>query len=128
MSYTAPLVAPPAVNPWDVEDIANQALDILRLDPSDMDAVRINAKAAEAVALIDQELDMVSPYPAYTAIPAPVIGAAVTVTVDGYRAKDAFGGVVDSWSQDGSFFRLSADRLKSVRSTLTPYVERRGLA
>lgn len=128
MSYIAPLVAPPAVNPWDVEDIALRALDVLRLDPSDMDAARINTKAVEAVALIDNELDMVLPYLGYTAIPAPVIGAAVTLTVELFKRKDAPGGITDSWSADGTFLRLSADVLKGVRSTLAPYVERRGVA
>ena len=128
MTDTAPTVAPPAVNPWDIEDIAAQALDVLRLDPSDMDAVRINTKAAEAVMLIDQYLDMDAPYADTTALPAPIIGAAVTLTVELYRRKDAPGGITDSWTVDGSFMRLSADVLKGVRSTLRPYKSRFGVA
>jgi hypothetical protein len=128
VTYTAPLVAGPAVNPWDTEDIAAQALDVLRLDPSDMDAERIAAKAEEAVALIDRKLDMVTPYASYASIPKPVRGAGVTLTVEMFKRKDAPGGITDAWSADGTFLRLSADVLKGVRSTLEPYVERRGVA
>lgn len=121
-------VSPPAVNPWDVTQVAERALDVLRLDPADMDAARIERKAAEAVALIDAELDLVLPYPTVSAIPAPVVEAAVNLTVELYRRKDAPGGITDSWTSDGSFLRLSADVMKGARSELAPYKGRRGLA
>ena len=121
-------VAAPAVNPWDVTAVVERALDVLRLDPADMDAARIEGKAAEAVALCDGELDMDTPYPTAAAIPAPVVGAAVTLTVELYRRKDAPGGITDSWSADGTYLRLSADVLKGVKSALRPYKARRGVA
>ena len=122
------VVAPPAANPWDVTEVAERALDVLRLDPSDMDAGRVEAKAAEAVALIDAELDMVTPYATAASIPASVFGAAVTLTVELYRRKDAPGGITDSWSADGTYLRLSADVMKGVKSVLRPYKARRGVA
>jgi len=128
MTYTSPLVAPPATNPWDVADVAARALAVLRLDPADADAARIDAAALAAVALVDAELDMVTPYASAAVIPAPVLDAAVNLTVEGYRRKDAPFGLTDSWSADGAFLRLSSDVLKGVRSQLGPYVERRGVA
>ena len=125
MSY---VVAPPAVNPWDIESVVESTLEILRLDPADMDAARIERKAREAAALIDEHLDMVTPYADTASIPAPITEAAVTLTVELYRRKDAPGGITDSWSADGSFLRLSADVTKGVRSALRPYRERRGVA
>jgi hypothetical protein len=122
------VVAPPAVNPWDVDAVVEQALDVLRLDPADMDAERIRRKALEAVALIDDELDMQTPYLGPEVFPAPVLEAAVTLTVELYRRKDAPGGITDSWTSDGSFLRLSADVMKGVRSQLRPYKRRRGVA
>ena len=105
VTYTPPLVAGPAANPWDTDAITSQALEVLRLDPSDMDAVRIATKAAEAVWLIDQQLDMAEPYATAAAIPTAIVGAAVTLTVELYKRKDAPGGITDSsWpADDGSF-------------------------
>lgn len=128
MTYTPPTVVGPAVNPWDIESITAQALGVLRLDPSDMDAARIATKATEAAWLIDQQLDMVTPYATADAIPTAIVGAAVTLTVELYRRKDAPGGITDSWTADGSFLRLSADVLKGVRSTIQPAKQRWGVA
>lgn len=118
-------VTPPAFNPWDVEEVTEMALDVLRLDPADQDAARVERKAAEAVALIDADLDLVDPF---ETIPVPVVEAAVNLTVELFRRKDAPGGITDSWTSDGSFLRLSADVMKGVRSELRPYKQRRGVA
>jgi hypothetical protein len=121
-------VAPPAANPWDLVEVTTRALAVLRLDPADADAQRVADAAAQAVELVDAELDMPIPYLDAASIPAPVMEAAVNLTVEGYRRKDAPFGLTDSWSVDGSYLRLSADVMKSTKSQLRPYKARRGLA
>ena len=121
-------VAAPAVNPWDVADVVDRALAVLRLDPADADADRVAQAAAEAVALVDAELDLTDPYTDAAAIPAPVVGAAVNLAVEDYRRKDAPFGLTDSWSSDGAYLRLSADVMKGVKSALRPYKDRQGMA
>jgi hypothetical protein len=118
-------VTSPAALPWDVDAVAFAALDILRLDPSDVDAERITSAATSATELVDYELDYeVAP----DTIPNPVFDAAVALTVETYRRKDAPFGVTDSWSADGAVIQLSADVMRGVRSTLTPYKSRWGIA
>jgi hypothetical protein len=125
MTYTPAAVASPARLPWTVEEVAVAALDVLRLDASDQDAARVAAAADSATVLVDSELDLeVAP----TTIPGPVFDAAVTLTVELYRRKDAPFGVSDSWSVDGAAIHLSADVMRGVRSTLNPFVGRRGIA
>jgi hypothetical protein len=121
-------VTPPAANPWDLAEVTTRALDVLRLDPADADAGRVGEAAAQAVALVDAELDMPDPYSTASGIPAPVLEAAVNLTVEGYRRKDAPFGLTDSWSADGAYLRLSADVMKSTKSQLRPYKARRGVA
>jgi len=121
-------VAPPAANPWDVADVASRALAVLRLDPADADALRVGEGAVLAVELVDELLDLRTAYPSAAAIPRAVVGAAVNLTVEDYRRKDAPFGLTDSWSADGAFLRLSADVYKGVRSQLQPFKDRRGMA
>ncbi len=122
-------VSAPAVLPWDVDAIVADALDILRLDPSDDDADRIRREALVATALCEQLLDCAtSPWASAAELPAPVAEAAVWSTVELYRRKDAPFGVTDSWSIDGAVVRLSADVMRGVRRLLTPYKARRGVA
>lgn len=128
MTYTAPTVAPPAPIPWDTAALLARALDVLRLDPTDEDAPRVELAVSEATALIDAELDLELAWTDSNAIPAPVTGAAVTLAVELYRRKDAPFGVSDSWSPDGAVVRLSSDYLRGVRSELAPFVARRGVA
>lgn len=129
MSYTPPTVAPPAVNPWNHATIGAAALDVLRLDATDEDASRINAAAFVATALIDQRLDYdVSPWAQSADIPPPLVSAAITLTIETYRRKDAPFGVTDSWSVDGAVLRLSSDVLRGVETSLAPYRARRGVA
>ena len=125
MSY---VVAPPAVNPWDIAEVVEGALEVLRLDPADMDAARIERKAREATQLVDQKLDLETPYLGMEVFPAPVIESAVDLTVELFRRKDSPGGITDSWTADGSFIRLSADVMKGVNSKLAPFRGRRGVA
>ena len=121
-------VAPPATNPWDVAAVASRALAVLRLDPDDADAERVAYAAVAAVVLIDAELDLRTAYASADAIPTPVVDAAVTLTVEGYRRKDAPFGLTDSWSADGAYLRLSADVMKGTKSQLRPFKDRRGMA
>ena len=116
MTYTAPTVAPPASIPFDVPAIADAALDVLRLDPADDDAARIAEEAARACRLVELELD----YPTSPVAVDPLaVSAAVTLTVELYRRKDAPFGVADAWSIDGASIRLSADVWRGVRSELS---------
>jgi hypothetical protein len=121
-------VAAPAANPWDLAEVTTRALDVLRLDPADADAQRVGDAAAQAVALVDAELDLPIAYSTWSGLPAPVVEAAVNLTVEGYRRKDAPFGLTDSWSADGAYLRLSADVMKSTKSQLRPYKARRGVA
>ena len=121
-------VTAPAENPWDLVVVTDRALAVLRLDPDDADAGRVLDAAAEAVVLVDAELDLPVAYSTSSAIPMPVVSAAVNLTVEGYRRKDAPFGVTDSWSADGAFLRLSADVMKGVKSQLRPFKARRGVA
>lgn len=118
-------VTTPAPLPWELEDIVARALDVLRLDPTDADAERIELAAVEATTLIEQSLDL---HESPTTIPAPVVGAAVQVTIELYRRKDAPFGVTDAWSVDGSIVRLSSDPLKGVWPSISRYRGRWGVA
>jgi hypothetical protein len=121
-------VTPPAANPWDVAAVASRALAVLRLDPADVDAERVTEAATSAVALVDAELDLRTAYASAAVIPPTVVEAAVNLTVEGYRRKDAPFGLTDSWSVDGAYLRLSADVMKGTKSALRPFKDRRGLA
>lgn len=115
MTYTPPTVAPPASLPFDVAAITEAALDVLRLDATDEDADRIAAAADVACRAVSLLQD-------YAVAPAAVDpleeSAAVTLTVEGYRRKDAPFGVTDAWSVDGASIRLSSDPYRSVRAEL----------
>jgi len=119
------VVAPPAPLPLDAQDIADQALAILRLDPADVDAARIEQAALVAIDLATQQLDFAE---VPTALSVAVTDAVVTLTVELYRRKDAPFGVTDSWSVDGAVLRLSSDVFRGVRSQLAKYRDRRGIA
>ena len=117
-------VSAPAALPWDVDAVADAALDILRLDAADEDAARILTAAASATELVDQVLDYET---APASIPSPVFDAAVNLTVELYRRKDAPFGVTDSWSVDGASILLSSDVMRGTRSTLSRYKARWGI-
>ena len=122
------VVAAPAVNPWDVDAMTERALDVLRLDPADMDAARVGQAVAHACQAMDEMLDKVAPYASSAAIPEPLVGAVVNGGIEQYKRKDAPGGITDSWSADGTFLRLSADPYKGMRATAAMYRERWSVA
>ena len=117
-------VAPPAANVWDVNDIAQQALDVLRMEGTDVDAGRVTDCAEIATRRIDQALDATVPID--TSTEPPLVQAAVIKTVEEYRTKDAPWGVLDAWSADTVPVRISSDWLRSVRVLIMPYKERFG--
>jgi hypothetical protein len=112
------VVAPPARLPWDVDEVALAAIDILRLDPSDVDAARINGLAVSATELVDSLLDFAT---APSSVPGPVFDTAVNLTVESYRRKDT----TDTGMLDVSMMQQAVDA--AVRSSLTRYKSRFGL-
>lgn len=120
--------APPAANPWDVDDVSAAALAILRLEPADEDAPEVATSAGVACELVDAELDMAAPFATVDDIPAHVHRAAVFLTVEMYRRKDAPFGVLNAWSVDDVMIRVGPDVMRSVRSILFPSKERFGVA
>ena len=128
MTYAPPVVVAPAVLPWDLPAIVADALDVLRLDPSDEDADRIATAATTATALLEQRLDLeTSPWMSSAELPAPLTTAATNLTVELYRRKDAPFGVTDAWSVDGALVRLSSDVLRGVGALVAPYRGRRAV-
>jgi hypothetical protein len=105
----------PATSAWDHGLIVDQAMAVLRLDADDRDADRIATAADEATDLIDAFLDLEV---GMTTIPVVAQGAAVQVTIELYRRKDAPFGVTDAWSPDGVPVQLSSDPLQGVKKRL----------
>lgn len=129
MTYTPPLVAPPAPLPWDIDTVLADVLAVLRLDPDDLDAPRVSDAAVAATELVESFLDFETmPYATTELIPEPLNRAVTNLAVELYRRKDAPFGRADSWSVDGAAYILSADVLKGVRSILVRYRSRRGVA
>jgi|SRR5262245_30743486 len=105
--------------PWDQETIAARALDILRINAGGIDAARVEAFVADAVELCETFID---PCVAWDAVPPPCETAAVNVTIELYRRKDAPFGVTNAWSDtDYGPVRIGSDWLNSVRYLLLPY-------
>lgn len=114
--------------------IASGALEQLRLATTDRDAPRIGRQALAACAAVDEYLELraVAGRVTYTVggrtvvayaggdAPAPVLEAAVMLTVELYTRKDATLGVL---GQGPDAVRLSSDHLAGVRSQLAPFVE-----
>jgi hypothetical protein len=118
-------VTPPAANVWDVNDIAQQALGVLRMDGADVDAGRVTDAADVATCRIDAYLD--TTVPVDTAAVPELVQAAVELTVEVYRTKDAPWGVLDAWSADTVPVRISSDRLRSIRGLIVQHKERFGV-
>lgn len=119
-------VTAPAPLPIDPATVVTRALDVLRLDPTDDDAPRVEIAAVEAIDLASQQLDY-DPTLVPVTIADAVLGAVVNLTVEIYRRKDAPFGVTDSWSVDGGLLRLSSDVFRGVRSQLGKYRARWGV-
>lgn len=148
---SAPLVEVPAavVGSWHdaIPAIAAGALEQLRVGGGDVDAGRIARKAPAACSSIDRHLDLrrysptlelipqrvvyltggveVVSYATGTA-PADVLEAAVILTVELYRRKDASFGVLPGGAVDGPV-RISADHLRGVATLLEPWREGWGI-
>lgn len=114
--------------------IASGALEQLRLGPTDRDAARIGRLSLAACSAIDEHLELVAVTGRVAYIvggravvsyatgdaPAPVLEAAIALTVELYTRKDATLGVLGSGADA---VRLSSDHLAGVRSILGPFVE-----
>jgi hypothetical protein len=114
----------PAIQPWDHDVIVNGALAVLRLMGDDVDAVRIETAEKMATDLLDAELDAVEPM---AVLPDALSGAAVNLTLELYRRKDAPFGVLNAWSVDEIAVRISNDMLRGVRGLVRPYKTRWGV-
>jgi hypothetical protein len=147
---TEPLVEVPAAvaGSWHdaIPAIAAGALEQLRVSQADVDATRIARKAPAACQSVDQYLDLrlydhgltvipgrvvytlggipVASYAAGMA-PADVLEAAVILTVELYRRKDAAYGVLPGAGDLP--VRISADHMRGVASLLDPYREGWGI-
>ena len=124
-------------------DIAAAALEQQRLAGDDMDADRITSKVPAACMAIDLDLELrpldgrvvyrTGGVPVVTYAPgdapAPILEAAVQLTVELYRRKDAaFGVLAGASSSYGEPVRISRDQLAGVDSLLAPWREGWGLA
>jgi len=118
-------VAPPVANVWDANDITAQALAVLRMDGTDVDAGRVADAADVATMRLDLYLDRVDQLDT-TTMP-DLVQAAVELTIEVYRTKDAPWGVLDAWSADTVPVRISSDRLRSIRSLVIPRKQRFGV-
>lgn len=100
--------------------VIDRALSDQRLSGGDIDADRLAERARTAVDLIDKDLDRPAPF-TVAELPSPVRDAAITVTIELYRRKDAPFGITNSYGPDGGAIRLSRDVLAGVESQLAPY-------
>lgn len=123
-------------------EIVAGALEQLRLAGDDHDAGRLTRKVPAAFIAIDLDLELrrvagrieyaVAPghtvvtYPA-TGVPSSLLEAAVQLTVELYRRKDASFGVLNAWSPSGEALRISRDQLAGVDSLLAPFREGWGI-
>ena len=108
---------------WDVDETTADALAILRLSGTDVDAARIRTLVPVAGQLINQFLD--SPDPP-TVMPDPVVQAHTYTVVELYRQKDSPPSSADDFGLSAGY--VSADPLQPVRSMLAPYRRRAGVA
>jgi len=122
--------------------IASAALEQLRLASDDIDAERVASKVLAACSAIDRDLDLnaVAGRVAYVQggvavvtfadgdAPADILEAAVQLSVELYRRKDAAFGVLNAWSPSGEPLRISRDQLAGVDSLLAPHREGWGFA
>jgi hypothetical protein len=123
--------------------VATEARNRLRLREADPDWGRAEPQARAALRMIDSRLqlrpastrlsyplgdvDVVWTYPADGA-PPDVLEAAVVVTIDLLRRKDAPFGVLNASSLTGEPVRISRDQLAGAETLLEPYVEGWGFA
>lgn len=124
-------------------DVAAAAAGELRIGSDHPDRERFDRLARTACAAIDMRLELrpatgrmfypvsdvwaVTSYPSGGA-PADVMQAAVQLTEELYRRKDAPFGISNAWSPTGEVLRISRDHLAGVEPLLLPHVEGWGLA
>lgn len=105
----------------DAQAIADAAMQLMSMDPTtDPDTDAVLAAAQTALELIDNYMGNPElPVPT----PTPILDAAVLVTVETYRRKDATFGVLNNWtSADFGPVRISTDWLKAVESMVHPWM------
>ena len=117
------VVAPPAANTWDIQAITDAVFAVLRLDPADGDAARIDAAVVEATRRVDLELDAIDPIdttgdPLYE-------GPATSLAVTLYRDKDWATGVNASFTPAG-LEPVGGDPTARVRASLVKLKKRFG--
>ena len=126
----SPSVGAAPDSPWtaDVDRVLAGALEVQRLDQStDPDVARLRRHATTAVALCNSYLDRPVAF-TVAQVPQPVVDAAITVTGELYKRKDAPFGITGAWSPEGGSMRISRDVLAGVETMLAPYRGGWGLA
>jgi hypothetical protein len=124
------MVAPPDQTEWwDADATTTAALEQLRLEAVDVDAVRVAELVPTAGAAINDYLD-VDPYadviwPGVDP-PAPLADAVVQVVVELYRRKDAPASTADGMMLT-AWRPASFDVLAGVRALIRPYKRRFGV-
>lgn len=104
-----------------VDTVADGAMAVMRLAPTDPDASRVTECAAAALEMVEGYLDRDTD-PLVEPAPQALVNGCVYATVEIYRRKDAPFGVLNSWSDsDLGPVRISNDWLKSVEYLLAPY-------
>jgi len=103
-------------------DVADEARRVMRMDPADPDAYRVEAAATATLELVEGYLDR-DDDPIGPPAPNALRVACVNTTVEMYRRKDAPFGVLDSWSTSSEFgpVRIGTDWLKGVEYLIDPY-------
>jgi len=105
----------------DPQAIADAAMQSMGMDAdTDADADAVLVAANTALELLDAYMGNPElPEPT----PTPVLDAAVLVTVETYRRKDATFGVLNNWTTaDFGPVRISTDWLKAVESMVHPWM------
>jgi hypothetical protein len=136
---------PATVGTWhdQAPTVATAAGNLLQLAATDARRDRLEPLARAAMGAIDQRLQLLPAAGARVAYtrggvtvntyldgeqPPDVTNAAVDLTVELFRRKDAVFGVLGSASPSGEPVRVSSDHMRGVESRLQPYVERFGFA
>jgi hypothetical protein len=124
------MASPPLIGDWwrvEHDHIVTRALAVMRMDsPTEPDLQRVNMAADAAGRLIDDRLDRCTPLPVVT--PEPILTAAVEVTVEMYRRKDAPFGTVGGWADGAVAAPIYPDPLSGVWPMIAPYRQRMGVA
>jgi hypothetical protein len=123
-------------------DIAAAARALLRLNSTDPDLGRLEPAARSACSMIDQYLSLLAGTDRVAYVvgglatvtyatgdaPPDVVQAAVQLTGELFRRKDAPFGVLNAASANAVPMYISRDQMAGVSSLLAPYVEGWGFA